>query len=182
MNKKGDAELRGKTIALCLTGSVAIIEAPKLARELRKKYGADVQCFMTESAIKYGVSPEIMKLMTKKPVVTELTGFTEHMIDFDLVIVYPATFNTINKIANGIADNVVTSLCGATAADKLLIAPTMNLKFYSNPILKGNLAKLKRFGVIILEPRIEEGTVKATSIEEIIDCAIRNLTASKERK
>ena len=171
--------INGKIIALCLTGSVVIIEAPKLARELRNKYGVDVQCFMTENAIRYGVSAEIMKWATKKLVVTELTGFTEHMMDFDLVIVYPATFNTINKIASGIADNAITSLCGATPAEKLFIVPTMNLKFYNNPILKDNLAKLKKFGVTILEPKIEEEVVKATSIEEIVDWIIRILSTSK---
>jgi len=181
-NKKRGVKvnLNGKRIALCLTGSVAIIEAPNLARELRKKYMADVQCFMTENAVKHGITPEIMKLMTKKPVITELTGFTEHMMDFDLVVVYPATFNTINKIANGIADNAVTSLCGATAPNKLFIVPTMNLKFYNNPILKENLTKLKKIGVIILEPEIKEGVVKPTPIEEIIAQAIQIISTSKE--
>ncbi|MCD6500727.1 hypothetical protein J7K42_01770 [bacterium] len=179
--KKRNAQgiLEGKKIALCLTGSIAIIAAPKFARELRKKHKAEIQCFMTENAVKHGVSPEIMKSMSKKPVVTELTGSTEHLSDFDLVIVYPATFNTINKIANGIADNAVTSLCGATTPDKLFIVPTMNLKFYSNPILQDNLAKLKKLGITILEPKIEERVVKATPVEKIIDYIIKILSGDK---
>jgi len=171
MKQSKVAKLNGKTIALCLTGSVAIIEAPNLAIQLRKQHGANIQCFMTDNAVKYGLSPRLMEWATKNPVVEELTGSTEHMIDFDLVIVYPATFNTINKIANGIADNAVTSLCGATPANRLLIVPTMNLKFYASPILKENLARLKKFKIAILGPKIEGGVIKVIPIEKIIDYA-----------
>jgi len=171
-------ELNGKSIALCVTGSVAIIEAPNLAIQLRKQHGAKIQCFMTENAVEYALSPQIMEWATKNTVVRKLTGSTEHMIDFDLVIVYPATFNTINKIANGIADNAVTSLCGATPANRLLIVPTMNLKYYNNPILKENLAKLKKFKIAVLGPKIEAGTIKVTLVEEIIDYVRQILSPS----
>lgn len=178
-NTSKATKLYEKTIALCLTGSVAIIEAPKLARDLRKKFGANVQCFMTESAVKYGLSPKIMEWATKKPVVTELTGFTEHMTDFDLVIVYPATFNTINKIAVGIADNAVSTLCAATPVNKLIIVPAMNIKLYNNPILKESITKLEKLGVKIIKPKIEEGVAKVASIEEIINCSIQTLLNEK---
>lgn len=180
--EKENTKLCGKNIALCLTGSIAIIGVPNFATQLRKKYGADVRCFMTKNAVKFGLSPRIMEWASKKPVVTELTGSTEHMIDFDLVIVYPATFNTINKIASGIADNAVTALCGATSANKLIIVPAMNIKFYNNSILQDNLVKLRKVGITILGPKTEEGKSNVVSIEEIIDCSVRILSLEKNSR
>jgi phosphopantothenoylcysteine decarboxylase/phosphopantothenate--cysteine ligase len=131
------SKLAGKRIAVCLTGSVACIESPKLARELRR-HGAEVTCYMTKAAVKYGVSPYVMEWATGRPVITKLTGITEHLGDYDLVVVYPATLNTISKIAQGIADNPVTTLCASVNLTRLLIAPAMNLKLYTNKLLIKN--------------------------------------------
>ncbi|MEM1514898.1 MAG: bifunctional phosphopantothenoylcysteine decarboxylase/phosphopantothenate--cysteine ligase CoaBC [Candidatus Bathyarchaeia archaeon] len=173
-------KLASKKIALCLTGSVACIESPKLARELRR-YGADVTCYMTQAAVDYGVSPHVMEWATGKPVILKLTGMAEHLKDYDLVIIYPATMNVINKIALGVADNVVTTLCAATDPTRLLIAPAMNLKLYNNESFRENLEKLKKLGVTFVEPRISEGSAKVAPVEEVIDYAIRCLTVSKLR-
>jgi len=135
-------KLANRRIALCLTGSVASIESPKLARELRR-YGADVTCYMTKAAVEYGVSPKVMEWATSKPIILELTGMAEHLTPYDLVIIYPATLNTICKIAHGIADNAVTTLCSSIEPTKLLIAPAMNLKLYKNETLKDSINKLK---------------------------------------
>ncbi|HID09202.1 TPA: hypothetical protein EYP13_03155, partial [Candidatus Micrarchaeota archaeon] len=155
-------KLAGRHIALCVTGSVAAIEAPKLARELRR-HGAEVACYMTKAGIEYGVSPEVMRWATGRDVVAKLTGRVEHLEDYDLVVIYPATLNTVCKIASGVADNAVTTLCAATPADKLLIAPAMNLKLYSNPALKEAVAKLERLRATIVEPRVEEGAAKVAT-------------------
>lgn len=170
-------KLDGMKVALCLTGSVACIEAPKLARELRR-HGAEVVCYMTKAAVDYGVSPHVMEWATGKSVVMKLTGMVEHLTPYDLVIVYPATLNTIVKIANGIADNAVTTLCAAVDPTKLMIAPAMNLKLYNNRALKEAMEKLKRLGVTFLEPRISEGTAKIASVETALDHVIRLLSAS----
>ncbi len=174
-------KLKGRKIALCVTGSVAAIEAPKLARELLRN-GAKVRCFMTKHAIDYCISPKLMEWATKNEVIVELSGNTEHLIDFDAVLIYPATFNTINKIARGIADNAVTTLCASIPADKLIIAPAMNLKLYSNGIFQENISKLKRLGAVIVPPRISEGAAKVASIDEVIDYTVRNLSLSKLRE
>lgn len=171
------SKLSGKKIALCLTGSVATIESPKLARWLRR-HGAYVRCYMTKMSIEYGVSPKVMEWATGNPVVLELTGAAEHLEDYDLVIVYPATMNTLCKIANGIADNPVTTLCASTRPTKLLVAPAMNLKLYDNPVFRRALNSLDKSGVTIVQPRINEGAAKIASIEKTIDYIIRCLSTS----
>lgn len=174
-------KLIGKRIALCLTGSVACIEAPKLARELRR-HGADVTCYMTKAAVDYGVSPYLMEWATGKHVILKLTGMTEHLENYDLAIVYPATLNIIGKIAHGIADNPVTTLCASIDPIKLLIVPAMNLKLYNNEFLRENIEKLKKLGVTFVMPRISEGAAKIATVDEVIDHAIRCLSTSKLRE
>ena len=97
---------------------------------------------------------------------------------YDLVIVYPATMNTICKIAQGIADNVVTVLCSSTDPTKLLIAPAMNLKLYLNKALEESMERLRRLGATILEPRIDEGAAKVPSVEATVDHSARCLSIS----
>jgi len=177
--RKSD-KLADRKVALCLTGSVAAIEAPKLARELRR-HGAQVDCYMTDYAVKYGVSPEVMEWATGNTVVRELTERVEHLYDYDLVMVYPATLNTIGKIAQGIADNAVTTLCAATDMDRLIIVPAMNMRLYDSPVLQENIAKLKRLGVTVISPRFGEGIAKIPRVEEVVDHAIRNLSRSRLR-
>jgi len=177
--RKSD-KLADRKVALCLTGSVAAIEAPKLARELRR-HGAQVDCYMTNYAVKYGVSPEVMEWATGNEVVTELTGRVEHLYDYDLVMVHPATLNTIGKIAQGIADNAVTTLCAATEMDRLTLVPAMNMRLYDSPVLQENLSKLKRLGVTVISPRFSEGIAKIPKVEEVVDHAIRKLSRSRLR-
>lgn len=169
-------KLADRRVALCLTGSVACIEAPKIARELRRN-GAEVTCYMTQAAIDCGVSPYVMEWATGKPVVLKLTGMTEHLPQYDLVVLHPATLNSINKIAQGVADNAVTTLCASTEPSKLLIAPAMNLKLYENQILQKNMETLKKLGATFIEPRINEGTAKVATVDTTVDHAIRCLSS-----
>jgi len=173
-------KLSNKRIALCVTGSVASIEAPKLARELRR-HGAEVTCYMTQAGVDYGINPYVMEWATSKPVVLKLTGMTEHLPSYDLVVVYPATLNTVNKIGSGVADNAVTTLCASTGPTRLLIAPAMNLKLYSSNILRDNIERLKKQGVTFVEPVISEGAAKAATIETTTDHVIRCLSISRLR-
>ncbi len=177
--RKSD-KLADRKVALCLTGSVAAIEAPKLARELRR-HGAQVDCYMTDYAVKYGVSPEVMEWATENEVMRELTGRVEHLYDYDLVMVYPATLNTIGKIAQGIADNAVTTLCAATGMDRLILVPAMNMRLYDSSVLQENLSKLKRLGVTVISPRFSEGIAKIPKVEKVVDHAIRRLSRSRLR-
>ncbi|MEE9594884.1 MAG: bifunctional phosphopantothenoylcysteine decarboxylase/phosphopantothenate--cysteine ligase CoaBC [Candidatus Hydrothermarchaeales archaeon] len=165
--------LEGRRIAHCVTGSIAAIEAPRLARELRR-HGAHVQAYMSKDATKI-IHPYSMEFATDESVVTEITGGMEHLSSFDLVLVAPATASTISKMAVGIADGPVTALALATEA-KIIVVPSMALRMYEKPLLQENLAKLKKSGCIFLEPRVEEGKAKLPAVEEVVEAVIKEFT------
>ncbi len=164
--------LKGKRIALCVTGSVAAIESPKIAREL-VRLGAEVTAYMTPDSSCI-ITPDVMEFATGRPAVTRLTGKLEHLENFDLVLIAPATANTIGKMAGGLADNPVTTLVFSTRA-KVLVAPGMQVDMYSNPILKENMEKLRSHGMVFIKPRVEEGKAKLARLETVVDAVISAL-------
>ncbi|AIF69003.1 phosphopantothenoylcysteine decarboxylase [Palaeococcus pacificus DY20341] len=174
-------KLLGKKIVLAIPGSIAAVECVKLARELIR-HGAEVHAVMSESAQKI-VHPYAMEFATGNKVVTEITGFIEHVElcgehdkKADLVLVCPATANTISKIACGIDDTPVTTVVTtAFAHTPIMIAPAMHATMYEHPIVKENIEKLKRVGVEFIGPRFEEGKAKVASIDEIIYYVIKKL-------
>ena len=97
-------------IVLCVTGSVAASEAIKLAREFRRN-DVEVQCFMSDAACEL-INPNSMEFATGREVITKLTGKIEHVkfSQEDLILVAPATANTISKFAYKIADNPISTL------------------------------------------------------------------------
>ncbi|KKM94472.1 hypothetical protein LCGC14_1197930, partial [marine sediment metagenome] len=111
--------LRGKTICMCLTGSVAVHISPIIARELMR-LGAEVICVMSKAATEL-INPALMEWATGNKVITRLTGAVEHVYlagyrpkkvgKADLILISPATANTISKIACGIDDTPVTTVC-----------------------------------------------------------------------
>ncbi len=164
-------KLVGKKIALCVTGSIAAILSPKLARELRR-HGAIVKPYMTHAATRI-IHPDALRWACENDVVVNLSGKMEHLEKFDVVLIAPATANTISKIACGIADNAVTTL--ALCNTNIVIAPAMHEEMYKSKIVLENIEKLKKFGFTIVEPKIEEGSAKMASIEEIVDFCIRSI-------
>ena len=171
--------LDGKKITICITGGIAAIEAPKTARQLRR-YGADVKVIMTPSAEKI-ITPLTMEWATGNPVVTEISGNAEHIELEDLVLIDPATLNTINKFAYGIADNCVTSKLASALGrgTPILIAPAMHYSLYQNPILQDNLKKLQTYeNVKIIPPRLGEGKAKIAKLENIVAESVRELSES----
>ncbi|RLG58645.1 MAG: bifunctional phosphopantothenoylcysteine decarboxylase/phosphopantothenate--cysteine ligase CoaBC [Candidatus Hydrothermarchaeota archaeon] len=153
-------------IALCVCGSVAAIKAPLIARELIRR-GFEVYCYMTPAACEI-VSPELMEFATRQEVVTKLSGKLEHLRNYDVILIAPATANTISKIAHGIADNCVTALILARNQDsKIIVAPAMHANMYFN--IQENVEKLKERGFYIVEPILSEGKAKLAPEEEIID-------------
>ncbi len=174
-------KLVGKKIVLAIPGSIAAVECVKLARELIR-HGAEVHAVMSENAQKI-IHPYAMEFATGNPVVTEITGFIEHVElagehenKADLVLVCPATANTIGKIANGIDDTPVTTVVTtAFAHTPIMIAPAMHSTMYEHPIVVENIEKLKRLGVEFIEPRFEEGKAKVASIDEIVYRVIKKL-------
>ncbi|WP_297515464.1 bifunctional phosphopantothenoylcysteine decarboxylase/phosphopantothenate--cysteine ligase CoaBC [Thermococcus sp.] len=174
-------KLVGKKIVLAIPGSIAAVECVKLARELIR-HGAEVYAVMSENAQKI-IHPYAMEFATGNPVVTEITGFIEHVElagdhenKADLILVCPATANTIGKIACGIDDTPVTTVVTtAFAHTPIMIAPAMHSTMYEHPIVVENIEKLKKLGVEFIGPRFEEGKAKVASIDEIVYRVIRKL-------
>ncbi len=164
-------KLEGKRVALCVTGSVAAILAPKLARELRR-HGAYVKPYMTKNATKI-IHPYALEWACGEEVVLNLTGKMEHLEKFDIVLIAPATANTISKIACGIADNAVTTL--ALCSENVVLAPAMHEEMFRSKVIAENLEKLKKMGFTIVEPYIKEGSAKMADIDEIVDFCIRSI-------
>jgi len=184
--------LRGKTICLCVTGSVAVIQAPIISRELMR-LGAEVVCVMTKAATQL-IGPDLMHWATGNPAITYLTGNIEHVYlagerpkslgKADLILVCPATSNTISKIASGIDDTAVTTVVstGFGTQIPIVIVPAMHESMFQHPILEKNIVKLKRLGVDILGPRISEGKAKIARVDDIIQRVIDLLVTEKDLK
>lgn len=155
--------LVGKRVALMVTGGIAAMKAPLIARSLRQQ-GAEVVAYVSTEALRY-TTTDALEWSTTNSVVAQLSAHSEHLSDstpFDLFVVAPATYNTINKMANGIADGVITTTLGSAIGrmeqgkSKLLIAPTMHNSLH-NTILTESLKKLKAMGVQIIPPREANG-------------------------
>ena len=171
------AELQGKKIVLCITGSIAAYRAIDLAR-LLMRHGADVYAVMTESTASVLLNPEIMRWATGNEVVTKLTGNLEHIMlaDYgmsDLLIVYPCTANTLGKVAAGIDDTPVTSILSVALGSKIpiVVAPAMHEAMYENAFVKQNVSKLREY-MIFVEPKMEAGKAKVADPENILNASI----------
>jgi phosphopantothenoylcysteine decarboxylase/phosphopantothenate--cysteine ligase len=144
-------------IALGVTGGIGAYKAVEIARGLQKQ-GHDVVAIMTESAQRF-VTPLTFEAITRRAVVTELwTPGTNAEIEHialastaDLLLVAPATANTIGKFAHGIADDFLTSMYLATKVP-VVLAPAMNSNMFAHPAVAANLATLQARGVRVVEP------------------------------
>ena len=170
--------LKGKKITMCLSGGIASIEMPKVARMLRR-YGADVRAVMSDAAQKF-ITPLTMEWATGNKVVTTLDGTAQHIDLEDAVLVAPATLNTINKIAAGIADNPLTTTVASAMGRgiPIMLAPTMHMSLYENPILQKNLNEFRNnedYNIHIIEPRFSEGKAKLAKLDEIVAATTRQL-------
>jgi phosphopantothenoylcysteine decarboxylase / phosphopantothenate---cysteine ligase len=176
--------LRGKRVALLVTGGIAAFKAPLVARALRRQ-GAEVVAFASSEALRY-VTEDTLEWSTVNPVVTRLTAAAEHLSDaapFDAYLVAPATYNTINKAAAGIADTPVTSALASAlgrmeqGATKVLVVPTMHGSLH-NSILTGSLERLAALGVRVVPPRQDYGKDNIPAEEVIVSEACRALSRS----
>ena len=176
--------LKGKRIALLVTGGIAAMKAPLIARSLRQQ-GAEVVAYVSAEALRY-TTTDALEWSTTNPVVTRLSAHSEHLSDatpFDLFVVAPATYNTINKMASGIADGVITTTLGSAIGrmeqdkSKILIAPTMHNSLH-NAILTDSLKKLKAMGVQIIPPREANGKHNLPHEKTITAAVCRAASAS----
>lgn len=148
--------LTGKTVVLGVTGGIAVYKAVELLR-LLVKAGAEVQVIMTRAATEF-VTPLTFQTLSNNPVSTELFSlYQEREIGHisladraDLLLVAPATANCIGKIANGIADDLLTTTIMATKAP-VLLAPAMNVNMYQNPLYRDNELRLRQHGYYIID-------------------------------
>jgi phosphopantothenoylcysteine decarboxylase/phosphopantothenate--cysteine ligase len=143
-------------IVLGVSGGIACYKAVELVR-LLVKAGFDVQVVMTQGAMEF-VTPLTFQTLSGHPVACETFNLTQeseighiNLADSaDVFVIAPATANIIGKIANGIADDLLTTIVMATQAP-LLIAPAMNIHMYENSLLQENIRKLRRVGYHVLE-------------------------------
>lgn len=149
--------LNGKKILLCVTGGIAVYKGAALTSKLTQA-GAEVKVILSDSAAKF-VTPLTFQALSRSEVYTDT--FDEknpeniahiHLADWaDLIIIAPATANIIGKLANGIADNMIsTTLLAATAP--VWVAPAMNVHMYQHPAVQKNMETLRSFGYEFIEP------------------------------
>ncbi len=153
--------LQGRCVILGVTGGIAAYKAAELLRLLIKA-GAEVHVVMTRSAQEF-IAPLTFQTLSGNPVHTELFSLIQEqeighisLADrADLVLIAPATANLVGKVANGIADDLLTTTIMATRA-KILFAPAMNSNMWENPVYQENHAKLEGLGYHFIEPAYGE--------------------------
>lgn len=151
--------LKGKNIVVCVTGGIAVYKAVDVVSRL-KKLGANIDVLMTESAKEF-VTPLTFQSMSQNPVTSSVfdepkAWQIEHIAlatKADLFLVVPATANMIGKVANGIADCMISTTIMATHA-RVVFAPAMNTQMYRNPIFVMNVDKLETLGYEFIAPAV----------------------------
>ena len=159
--------LKGKTVVLGVTGSIAAYKMANVASMLVKLH-ADVHVIMTENACQF-ITPVTFETLTgnKCMVDTFDHNFQFHVAHIsiakkaDVLLVAPASANVIGKLANGIADDMLTTTAMACTCQKI-VAPAMNTNMYHNPILQDNLKKLEGYGFTVIAP--EKGLLACRDI------------------
>ncbi|PWM43238.1 MAG: bifunctional phosphopantothenoylcysteine decarboxylase/phosphopantothenate--cysteine ligase CoaBC [Clostridiales bacterium] len=180
-----------KNIVIGVTGSIAAYKAADITSCLIKA-GHCVNVVMTNAATKF-ISPLTFQTLTKNNVYTDV--FQEDCPEevkhitlaqkADLILVAPATANIIGKLANGIADDMLTSLFLAISNTPVLIAPAMNTRMYENTAVCENISKLKARGIGIIEPKEsvlacgDIGKGALADIEKIIEAVNKCLLNEK---
>lgn len=185
--------LQGKNIILGITGSIAAYKSASLTRLLVKE-GANVKVVMTSLAKEF-ITPLTMATLSKNPIMVEFynpeNGDWNSHVDLglwaDLFLVAPATANTMGKMANGVADNLLITTY-LSAKCPVMLAPAMDLDMYLHPATQKNLETLKSFGNIIIEPASGElasgliGKGRMAEPEEIVVYLKRFFTAQQDLK
>jgi phosphopantothenoylcysteine decarboxylase/phosphopantothenate--cysteine ligase len=177
-------ELEGRKIVLCVTSSVAASKAPELARELMRR-GAEVRGVMSGKATKL-ITPQLLHWATGNEVVTTLTGKVEHVELAqwaDLVLVAPATANTVSKIAWAIDDTPVTSVVSVAVGipKPVVVVPAMHASMYRHKIFQENLSKLRSADIHVIDPVLEEGKAKFPSAARVVN-SVLGLLGPKDMK
>src|ERR1043166_1369011 len=150
-------DLSNRRLLLGLTGGVAAYKAAELVRELGRA-GVEVQVVMTEAACRF-ITPVTLQALSGRPVYTDMwdsrindnMGHIELSRDRDAIVVAPASADFLAKLAHGLADDLLSTLCVARSCP-LMVAPAMNLQMWGNAATQRNVEQLRRDGVIVLGP------------------------------
>ncbi|MEA3203900.1 MAG: phosphopantothenoylcysteine decarboxylase / phosphopantothenate---cysteine ligase [Thermoplasmata archaeon] len=175
--------LEGCTVVLAVAGSIAAVKSVELARELAR-HGADVVPVMSEAATRI-LHPDALEFATGRKPILRLTGAVEHVAllgnvkgKADLLLVAPATANTVSKMALGIDDTPITT-CATVAfgtRTPVVVAPAMHEAMLDHPIVDAHRRTLvERLGVAWVEPLREEGKAKLADVEAIVEAVIHCL-------
>jgi len=166
--------LSGVNVALGVTGSIAAVRTVELAHELRRQ-GATVRAVTTPAAESI-IHPWALEFATEHAPVTEITGAVEHVTLCgregwaDVLLIAPATANTVGKMAAAVDDTPVTT-CATTALGAgvpVVVAPAMHEPMYDHPGVLDSIDSLEEWGVRFADPRIEEGKAKIAADEDVL--------------
>jgi Phosphopantothenoylcysteine synthetase/decarboxylase len=176
-----------KNIVLGVTGSIAAYKAAYITNALTKT-GYDVDVIMTRGGMEF-ITPLTLQTLSRNRVYTDVfqVDYPQEVKHIslakkaDLFLIAPATANVIGKIANGVGDDMLTSVALAMRDIPMLIAPAMNTRMFENPIVQGNIQKLKACGYRFIEPReaiLADGDLgkgALADVDEIIKAIEENL-------
>ncbi len=172
--------LRGRSVVLGVTGSIAAYKVVELARRLTQA-GAEVDVVMTPSATEF-VTPLTFQALTYRPVLTAMFGLEENAAGHvalgeraDVVVVAPATAHVIAKLAHGLADDLICTTVLATRAP-VVVAPAMNRYMYANAATQENLARLRARGARVVDP--EEGPLASGVVGQGRLAAVERIEAA----
>lgn len=183
--------LQGKTVVLGVTGSIAAYKIASLTSRLVKLH-ADVHVIMTQNATHF-ITPITFETLTGNKCLVDTfdRNFQFHVAHVslaqraDVMLIAPASANVIGKIANGIADDMLTTTVMACTAP-VLISPAMNTHMYENAIVQENLDKLRRFGYAVIVPEVgmlacrDIGAGKMPEPEVLLDHILREIACEKD--
>jgi phosphopantothenoylcysteine decarboxylase/phosphopantothenate--cysteine ligase len=179
--------LESTNILLGVTGGVAAYKALDLASRITAQ-GANVKTVMTENACRL-VGPKSFQAVTASPVYTDMWADTEDfkishiaLVDWaDILVVAPATANIIAKAANGICDDLLSTMLCTCWKKTTIIAPAMNTQMWENPIVQANIEKLKKIGFEIVGPATgrlacgTQGIGRMTEPQDILDTIVSKI-------
>lgn len=185
--------LKGKTVVLAVSGSIAAYKIASLASTLGKLH-ADVQVLMTQNATNF-INPITFETLTgNKCLVDTFDRNFQYSVEHvalakraDVVLVAPASANVIGKIANGIADDMLTTTVMACKCKKI-ISPAMNTQMFENPIVQDNLKKLEHYGYEVIQPAVgllackDVGKGKMPEPETLLEYILREVAYEKDLK
>lgn len=183
--------LKGKTVILGVTGSIAAYKIANLASMLVKLH-ANVHVLMTKNATNF-INPITFETLTNHKCLVDTFDrnfqySVEHVAlakQADVVLIAPASANVIAKMAHGIADDMLTTTVLACSCKKI-VAPAMNTRMFENPITQDNIKTLRRYGMTVIEPAVgylacrDTGAGKMPECEELLDYMIQEIAMEKD--